>query len=65
MAEQEFKHNTLIFDTPSPNGIYWLSPNIAVFPSHTNVGIIAIPDNSNSSKTDIPIAIFKPLSLNL
>lgn len=53
MAEQEFKLNTLIFDTPSPNGIYWLSPNIAVFPSHTNVGIIAIPDNSNSSKTDI------------
>lgn len=47
------KNNTLIFDTESESGIYWLSPNIAVFPSHTNIGIIAIPSKEKPEHKDI------------
>lgn len=47
------KNNTLIFDETPKTGIYWLSPNLGVFLTHTNVGIVAIPDPEDPSCTDI------------
>lgn len=47
------KNNTLVFDTPSQSGLYSLSPNVFVFPSHTTVGVIAIPSEEKAGHTDI------------
>lgn len=47
------KNNVLTFDNKSDTGIYWLTPNVAVFPGPTTVGIIAIPSKADPESTDL------------
>lgn len=47
------KNNVFTFDTKSETGIYWLTPNLAVYPGPTTVGIIAIPSPENPDSKDV------------